>query len=116
MFIRRTDANREFDETVLKRVVRMMRNIAKVTYLLAQRSATGRDGRYDYLRSRVDRFENRRVNAVCVLDEAHTVASKDDVREEATVAAEPRRRFGRLERMTATTSVLRPLRPGSLPV
>jgi hypothetical protein len=89
VFIRRTDADGAFDDMVLKRVVRTMLDVAKVTYLLSKGSSGGElYGRYGYLRSRFERYKNRGVNAVCVLDEAHTVASNADAREEDTVAAE----------------------------
>ena len=89
VFIRRTDADGAFDDMVIKRVVRTMLDIAKVTYLLSKGSSGGElYGRYGYLRSRFDRYKSRQVNAVCVLDEAHTIASNDDARDEDTVAAE----------------------------
>jgi Helicase HerA, central domain len=89
VFIRRTDADGAFDDMVLRRIVRTMLDIAKVTYLLAKGSVGGElYGRYGYLRGRFDRYKHRQVNAVCVLDEAHTVASNDDAREEDTVASE----------------------------
>lgn len=89
VFIRRTDADGTFHDMVLKRVVRTMLDIAKVTYLLSKGSGGGElYGRYGYLRGRFERYKNRQVNAVCVLDEAHTVASNDDARDEDTVAAE----------------------------
>ena len=70
-----------------------MLDIAKVTYLLSKGSSGGElYGRYGYLRSRFDRYKSRQVNAVCVLDEAHTIASNDDARDEDTVAAELARR------------------------
>lgn len=90
VFIRRTDADGTFDDMVLKRVVRTMLDIAKVTYLLAKGGANGSElfGRYGYLRRRFDRYRGAQVNAVCVLDEAHTVAGEHEAREEDTVAAE----------------------------
>ena len=91
VFIRRTDADGAFDDMVLRRIVRTMLDIAKVTYLLSKGAgASGGEvfGRYGYLRGRFDRYRRAQVNAVCVLDEAHTVAGEHDARDEDTVAAE----------------------------
>lgn len=91
VFIRRTDADGTFDDMVLKRVVRTMLDIAKVTYLLSKGAgASGGElfGRYGYLRARFDKYRRAQVNAVCVLDEAHTVAGEQEAREEDTVASE----------------------------
>jgi hypothetical protein len=90
VFIRRTDADGTFDDMVLKRVVRTMLDIAKVTYLLARGSSSGSElfGRYGYLRHRFERYRKSQVNAVCVLDEAHTVAGQEEARDEETTAAE----------------------------
>ena len=91
VFIRRTDADGAFDDMVLKRVVRTMLDIAKVTYLLSKGAgASGGElfGRYGYLRVRFDKYRRAQVNCVCVLDEAHTVAGEHEAREEDTVAAE----------------------------
>jgi hypothetical protein len=58
VFIRRTDADGAFDDMVLKRVVRTMLDIAKVTYLLSKGSSGGElYGRYGYLRARFDRYK-----------------------------------------------------------
>jgi DNA helicase HerA-like ATPase len=91
VFVRRTDADGTFDDMVLKRVVRTMLDIAKVTYLLSKGAgASGGElfGRYGYLRSRFDKYRRAQVNCVCVLDEAHTVAGEQEAREEDTVASE----------------------------
>jgi hypothetical protein len=91
VFIRRTDADGAFDDMVLKRIVHTMLDIAKVTYLLSKGAgASGGElfGRYGYLRARFDKYRRLQVNAVCVLDEAHTVAGEQEAREEDTVAAE----------------------------
>jgi hypothetical protein len=89
VFIDRADADDSgFDDMVLKRVVRTMLDIIKTAYLLGRSERDLVYGRFGYLQSRFGRYKTASVNAVCILDEAHAVASEEDAREEGSVAAD----------------------------
>jgi hypothetical protein len=89
VFIDRADADDSgFDDMVLKRVVRTMLDIIKAAYLISRSDRDMAYGRFSYLSSRFGRYKKVSVNAVCVLDEAHAVASEEDARDENSVAAD----------------------------
>jgi hypothetical protein len=83
-------ADGAFDELLTKRLVRTLLDVAHLAYVLKQGAAKAETwrGRYQRYRPYFDRYKAREVNAIAVIDEAHMVASEDDVREEGSVAAQ----------------------------
>jgi hypothetical protein len=70
--------------------VQTLLDVAHLSYVLKQegRSAETWRGRYTRYRPFLDRYRDGTVNAIAVIDEAHMVASQDDVDEDGSVAAQ----------------------------